>query len=97
MEPLKNKLKGIFDVTDLGDPSRIVGIEINRTQDSLTILQPLYIDSILRKYGMESANPVSTPLDPNHKLEPNKENREPNHSNEYASLIGSLQYLAIAT
>jgi len=97
MANLKMALEKIFDVTDLGDPSRIVGIEITRTKETLTISQPLYIDSILRKYGMEHVNPVSTCLDPNHKLEPNKEIREPNQSNDYASLIGSLQYLAIAT
>ena len=97
MANLKMVLEKIFNITDLGDPSRIVGIEIMRTKETLTISQPLYIDSILRKYGMEHANPVSTPLDPNHKLEPNKEICEPNRSNDYASLIGSLQYLAIAT
>ena len=46
---------------------------------------------------MENANPVLTPMDPNVKLEPNKEEREPNRSNSYASLIGSLQYLTVAT
>jgi hypothetical protein len=84
-------------LTDLGDPTRIVGIEITRTKETLTISQPLYVDSILHRYGMENFNPVSTPLDPNHKLEPNKEIHEPNHSNDYALLLGSLQYLAIAT
>ena len=46
---------------------------------------------------MENANPVATPLDPNMKLEPNSEERQPNRSNDYASLLGSLQYLAVAT
>lgn len=46
---------------------------------------------------MADANPVSTPMDPNISLEPNKENGETNCSNDYASLIGSLQYLATAT
>jgi len=78
MANLKMALETIFDITDLGDPSRIVGIEIMRTKETLTISQPLYIDSILCKYGMEHANPISTPLDPNHKLEPNKEICEPN-------------------
>ena len=89
--------KKIFDVTDLGEPSRIVGIEITRTEETLMISQPLYIDSILRKYEIEHVKPVSTPLDPNHKLKPNKEICEPNQSNNYTSLIGFLQYLAIAT
>ncbi len=46
---------------------------------------------------MGDANPVSTPMDPNISLEPNKEKGETNCSNDYASLIGSLQYLATAT
>jgi hypothetical protein len=97
MGVLKGDLSDTFDVTDLGESSRIVGIEIGQRADSITISQPLYVDSILRKYKMEDANPVSTPLDPNGKLQVNKDGREPNRSNDYASLIGSLQYLAIAT
>jgi len=84
-------------LTDLGQPMKIVGIEISCHADSLTISQPLYIDSILRKYKMDNANPVSMPLDPNIKLKPNEDKRESNHSNDYASLIGSLQYLATMT
>jgi hypothetical protein len=94
---LKDELNAILDLTDLGQPSRIVGIEITTRDDSISISQPLYVDSILRKYGMEGANPVATPLDPNVMLEPNPEAREPNRSNAYTSLLGSLQYLAVAT
>jgi len=97
MERLKSELNSLFDLTDLGEPTKIVGVEINVTNDSVTILQPQYIDALLHKYNMQDANPVTTPLDPNGKLEPNKEERTPNHSNDYASLIGSLQFLAIAT
>jgi hypothetical protein len=46
---------------------------------------------------MTNANPVAMPIDPNVKLEPNTEEREPNCSNDYAPVIGSLQYLTIAT
>ena len=94
---LTEDLKSTFNVTDLGKPSKIVGTEIMHRKDSITISQPLYIDSILQKYGMENVNPVSMPLDPNVKLEPNAEQREANHSNDYASLIGSLHYLTITT
>jgi hypothetical protein len=97
MRKLTADLKSVFDVTDLGEPSKIVGIEITHRGDSLTISQPQYVNSILRKYKMEDANPVSTPLDPNIKLRPNEDKREANRSNDYASLMGSLQYLAIAT
>src|SRR5580698_916444 len=46
---------------------------------------------------MENANPVTIPMDPHLKLEPNPENNEPNHSNAYAKLLGELQYLANCT
>jgi hypothetical protein len=44
---------------------------------------------------MENINSITTPMDSNLKLEP----REPevrNRSNNYASLIGSLMYAAVA-
>jgi len=97
MNKLKEELNKMFELTDLGELTKIVGIEIDQRADSLIISQKQYVDSILQKYGMADANPVSTPMDPNISLEPNKENGETNRSNDYASLIGSLQYLATAT
>ena len=61
---LKEELESMFEITDLGDPAKIVGIEITRTPDSITIAQKQYILSILQQEGMQDANPVSTPLDP---------------------------------
>ena len=63
-------------------------------------------DSLLKKHGLEDANSVSTPLDPNIKfdLDPNELNnpkikRESSEqvSASYAMLIRSLMYLAIGT
>jgi hypothetical protein len=88
----------MFEVMDLGEPNKIVGIKItrNRDQKTLTITQTSYIDAILTKYGLQDANPVTTPMDPNIKLEP-RESETGNRSNNYASLIGSLMYMAVAT
>jgi len=47
MRHLGDDLKSIFDVTVLGEPTKIVGIEITCYNNSVTISQPLYIDSIL--------------------------------------------------
>jgi hypothetical protein len=73
MAQLKQVLNSIFDLTDLGELTKIFGIEITQTPDSITISQKQYIKSILCREGMENCNPVSTPLDPNIKLEPNPE------------------------
>jgi len=46
---------------------------------------------------MADANPVAVPMDPNVKLRPNPDVNEPNHSNSYVKLLGSLQFLANST
>lgn len=94
---LKGELKMMFPITDLGEPTKIVGIELTINPDSITIAQKQYILSILKSEGMQDANPVSTPLDPSTKLTSNPEGTNGDHSNTFAILIGKLQYLATAT
>ena len=98
MKIAKRDISDAFEVTDLGEPSKIVGIEItrDREQRKITITQTSYIETILAKYGLQDACPVRTPLDPNIKLEPG-EMETGNRSNNYVSLIGSLMYAAVAT
>ena len=60
MMSLKVQLQSMFEVTNLGDPKKIVGIEImqdcpNRT---LFIGQQRYIESILQAQGLEGTNSV---------------------------------------
>ena len=81
-----------------------MGISQNPEDHSIKLFQTTYVDSLLKKHGLEDANPVSTPLDPNIKLnlDPNEPNdskmkgESPEHASaSYARLIGSLMYLAI--
>jgi len=98
MTDLKCEINEMFEVSDLGEPNKIVGIEISqdREKKSITIKQSTYIDAILKKYGMDDVNPVKTPMDTSLVLEPG-ESEAGNRSNNYASLIGSLMYAAVAT
>jgi transposase InsO family protein len=43
----KKDLQSEWDITDLGQPSKIVGIKITCTEDMITILQKMYIKTIL--------------------------------------------------
>jgi hypothetical protein len=78
MAHMKETLQSAWQVTDLGEPSKIVGIEINRTKDAITISQQSYIENILQREGMSEANPVGIPMDPNIKLQENPDANEPN-------------------
>ena len=68
MERTKSDLRTQWEVTDLGEPTKIVGIEITQTDDSITLSQKVYIESILEHEGLSEINSVATPLDPNIKL-----------------------------
>jgi hypothetical protein len=101
MAKLKNDdLMKLFDITDLGEPNKLVGLEFTCDQErgTLTIQQTQYIENLLEKYLMHNGNTVSTPLDPNVKLEPCEPSAEPaSQYGNYASLTGSLIYAAIGT
>jgi len=66
-----------------------VGIEISQDQKNktVTISQKQYIDSILQKEGLENANPVGMPMDPNIKLNPSDTEPDNNGNKAYTSLI----------
>ena len=97
------KEKAIFDVsseweiTDLGTPTKIVGIELAISPDYISISSTSYIDAILARERMDGCNAVSTPLDPNVALVPNPEINEVNRSNDFARLLGELQYISNTT
>ena len=98
MSILKLELKGLFDITDLGKPNKLVGLEFTCDRDwgTLTIRQTQYIESMLERFKLEDANTVSTPLEPNTKLGPRELNEEQGDG-RYASLTRSLMYAAIWT
>jgi hypothetical protein len=41
---MKNSLQSEWELTDLGEPWKIIGIEITQTNDSITISAELYRD-----------------------------------------------------
>jgi len=88
-----------WEITDLGTPMKIVGIELTISADAISISLSSYINSILAKEGLEQCNAVSTPLDPHVilALKPEPEGNIGDRSNAYARLLGELEYIANAT
>ena len=98
MENMKLELKSVFEITDLGEPAKIVGIKIewDRAKKTIQISQKQLIEGILQREGLESAHPVAILMDPSIQLQLS-EGESKGKSNSYASVIGSLMYLAVAT
>ena len=97
MEQTKLDLHTEWEVTDLGEPTKIVGIKITQTDDSITLSQKIYVESILERERLSEINSVATPLYPNIKLVPNPNGNEGNRSNSFARLLRELQFLANST
>ena len=71
MAKVKKYIKSTWKTTDIGKPTKIIGIEITLGENSISILQQNYITNILWQEHMLAANPLGTPLDHNIQLEPN--------------------------
>ncbi len=98
-------LKAHFDIKSLGQPNLLLGMKISQGNHIVTLLQTHYIDTLLENFGLTDANPVSTPMDINVKLdnvteEQNNEGqgeKDDKVTHRYTALIGSLMYLTIGT
>ena len=86
-----------WEITDIGILTKIVSIELMITPDAISISSSSYINSILTKEGLDKSNAVSTPLNPNITLVLNPEGMDGNRSNDYAHILGELQYIANTT
>ena len=63
LERIKRKLTGRFSMTDMGDVSLVLGMEVtrDRAKGTVTITQENYVKSLLERYGMGNCNPAHTP------------------------------------
>jgi len=97
MRKMKEEIKASWEVTDMGEPKKIIGIEISHTRNTVTISQQRYIESILEHENLTDCNHISMPMDPKVKISPNLEGNEGSWSNYFAQLLGELQFLANTT
>ena len=47
MTKIKNYIKSEWEATDIGEPNKIIGIEITINENSISISQQKYIENIL--------------------------------------------------
>lgn len=97
LEAVKRLLSERFKMTDLGPINHILGLRVERRDDCLSLDQKHYIESVVRKFGMEDAKTVSTPLDTSVKLVDLKPGEKLVDKTLYRSAVGSLMFAAIAT
>jgi hypothetical protein len=91
---VKEHLKERFKMIDLGRVRRFLGIEVD---ENYNISRKEYIQAMLRRFGMEKAKPISSPMDPHVRLHnPACEDRAADKK-LYQSIVGSLMYASLGT
>ena len=95
-EDIKTKLMKQFRITNFGPARQFLGIDIQRHADgSISLDQPAFIQTILKRFGMEKAHPAQTPLDTHVKIDEIAINKTPRLLDNkdqklYQAIIGSL-------
>ena len=98
IQQVKVALASAFDIKDLGRLNYFLGIKIEQKSDnSIWIGQPAYIEKLLTTHGMQNCKPVNTPVSIGNKLVKANEEDEPVNQRQYQSAVGSLMYLAVST
>jgi len=64
----KRILSSEFDMKGMGQTNVILGIQIVRDDESITLNQSHYIEKVLKRFNHTDCAPVSTPFDPSVKL-----------------------------
>nr|GEV85765.1 retrotransposon protein, putative, unclassified [Tanacetum cinerariifolium] len=85
-------MKSHFKMSMMEEMLFSLGLQVNQSPGGIFLNQSFYVLEILKKYGMESCNPVGTPMEIREKLNLDQ-NETPVGAMKYRSMIGALMYL----
>ena len=104
IDRLKSKLKAEFEMKDLGEARKILGMEIHRDRKLglLRLSQKEYIQKVLARFSMEGAKAISTPMPLHIQLSSrgspiSEKDKAYMEKVPYASAVGSLMYAMVCT
>nr|GEU59590.1 hypothetical protein [Tanacetum cinerariifolium] len=85
-------MKSRFKMSMMGEMTFFLGLQVNQPPCGICINQSNYVLEILKKYEMESCDPVGTPMEIKDKLDLDQ-NGILVDATKYRSMIGALMYL----
>nr|GEV93262.1 retrovirus-related Pol polyprotein from transposon TNT 1-94 [Tanacetum cinerariifolium] len=85
-------MKSHFEMSMMREMTFFLGLQVNQSPCGIFINQSKYVLEIFKKYGMESCDPVGTPMEIKDKLDLDQ-NGTPVDATKYHSMIGALMYL----
>lgn len=97
VKAVKQILRAEFKMQDLGKAKMFLGLRIerDRAKGIMKLSQSMYIDSVLKRFGMEMCKPSSTPMEQGLQLK--KAENQQNLCKPFRELIGCLTYLMVTS
>ncbi|GJS06183.1 retrovirus-related pol polyprotein from transposon TNT 1-94 [Tanacetum coccineum] len=81
-----------FEMSMMGEMTFFLGLQVNQSPCGIFINQSKYVLEILKKYGIETCDPIGTPMEIKDKLDLDQHG-SPIDATKYRSMIGALMYL----
>nr|AAM08642.1 Putative copia-type pol polyprotein [Oryza sativa Japonica Group] len=81
-----------FEMSMMGELKFFLVLQIKQLKEGTFICQTKYLKDMLKKFGMENAKPIHTPMPSNGHLDFNEQGKDVDQK-VYRSIIGSLLYL----
>nr|GEW85134.1 retrotransposon protein, putative, Ty1-copia subclass [Tanacetum cinerariifolium] len=85
-------MKSCFKMSMMGEMTFFFGLQVNQSPSGIFINQSKYVHDILKKYGLNTCDIVSTPMDIKDKLDLDQIETSVD-AMKYRSMIGALMYL----
>ena len=90
-------LQSKYKIRDYGEPRSFIGMEIARTEHTITLTQSEYIRQMAARFGLLDSNYVSTPMDSSSLLSAQDDADTKPDATLYRSMVGSLMYAQCLT
>ena len=59
----KTDLNASFEMSDLGYLHHYLGIQFKQCDGGIALCQTQYVETLLRKFGLEDSKPITTPME----------------------------------
>jgi Reverse transcriptase (RNA-dependent DNA polymerase) len=104
LDAYKEKINAKYSITNLRPLHWLLGIKVERDRESrvIRLSQTSYINSIIRRFSLNDAKPVTTPMEPGATYSRTECPTDPMDIDQmkripYRKAIGSLMYASVAT
>ena len=94
LQQLVADFERVFDITNLGCITKLLGVNFDRSPNQISIHQTDYIESLAMEYGISPNSLVKVPVHVGQVISKPKSEEEEETNFPYRSLVGSLLFLA---